>query len=48
MTLKKNFYVVYFLAFNKNIHILCAFKKTTQKTELRYLELAQQRLREIL
>ena len=40
--------VVYFLAINRNIHVLCAFKKTTQKTEQRYLELAKQRLREVL
>ena len=42
------FRVVYFLAVNRNIHILCAFKKTTQKTEQRHLELAKQRLREVL
>ncbi len=39
--------VVYFLALNRVVHVLCAFKKTTQKTEQRYIELAKQRLREV-
>ena len=40
--------VIYFISISKIIHVLCAFKKTTQKTEQRYLELAKERLREIL
>ena len=40
--------VVYFLSVSKTIHILCAFKKSTQKMEQRYLELAKQRLRGLL
>lgn len=40
--------VIYFIAISKTIHVLCAFKKTTQKTEQRYLELAKLRLKEVL
>jgi phage-related protein len=40
--------VVYYLAKSGFIHLLCAFKKTTQQTEQRYLELAKRRLREVL
>ena len=43
-----SFRVVYFFEVNRSIHILCAFKKTTQKTDQRHLELAKQRLREVL
>ena len=40
--------VIYFISISKTIHVLCAFKKTTQKTEQRFLEIAKQRLREVL
>jgi len=40
--------VVYFIAVTRNIHLLCAFKKATQKTEQRYIELAKHRLREVI
>jgi phage-related protein len=40
--------VIYFLALNRNIHLLCAFKKTTKKTEQRFIELAKKRLGECI
>ena len=40
--------VVYFFAVSGIVHILCAFKKTTQKMEQRCLELAKRRLKEML
>jgi phage-related protein len=41
--------VIYFFATASGIiHLLCAFKKTTQKTEQRHIELAKKRLREVL
>lgn len=40
--------VIYFVAVSGVIHLLCAFKKTTQKTEQRHLELAQRRFKEVL
>ena len=40
--------VVYFLALGGVIHLLCAFKKTTQKTDQKHLDLAKKRLREVI
>lgn len=40
--------VIYFFAASRIIHLLCAFKKTTPKTEQRYIDLAKRRLKEVL
>jgi phage-related protein len=39
--------VIYFLATEGMIHLLCAFKKSSQQTEQRHIELAKRRLREV-
>jgi phage-related protein len=39
--------VVYALAIRDTIHVIHAFKKTTQQTSARILELARTRLKEI-
>lgn len=40
--------IIYFLATGGVIHLLCAFKKTSQATEQKHIELAKRRLREVL
>lgn len=40
--------VIYFFAASGVIHLLCAFKKASQKTEQRHIDLAKRRLMEVL
>ena len=40
--------VIYFFAVSGVIHLLTAFRKTSQQTELRHIDLAKRRLREVL
>lgn len=40
--------VIYFIAVSGVIHLLCAFKKTSQTTEQKHINLAKLRLREVL
>lgn len=40
--------IIYFFAVSGIIHLLSAFKKTTQKTEQKQIDLAKRRLREVL
>ena len=40
--------VIYLVAVRGVIHLLAAFKKTSQQTEQRHIDLAKRRLREVL